>query len=302
MGLHRQDLIDDEALPGRTRFGVGKQLPLRADAEEPVQKPAVAHVRLGRLDLPLAQVGVPRLELTDQVRVREQVEVVTHRLRPQAQRRRSIRGAPGLGVEVGDDGPETAQCRGRHSDAPLRQVALEDVLDELPPPRRAVGFVAAEIRPREASPAPQHVCRVGARLVESEPSHHDTLCPPGQTLGRLAQQIARCAAHYQEPGGGGRPVRQDPERGEQVGAALHLVDDDESLERPQRRHRLVKAGQTRRVFEVEVVDGVGSDEQARQGGLAALARPGQDHYRAAVECRLERSKEARPRDHASSLS
>ena len=54
---------------------------------------------------------------------------------------------------------------------------------------------------------------------------------------------------------------------------LHLVDDDDAGEVPERDELLVQPGQADGIFEVEVVGRVGGNQLPRQGGLAALPRP-----------------------------
>jgi hypothetical protein len=72
--LGGQDLLDDEAFPRGADLGVTQERLLGAQPEELVQEAAVAHVDLGRLDLTLGEVGVPRLELTDHQGVGQQIE------------------------------------------------------------------------------------------------------------------------------------------------------------------------------------------------------------------------------------
>ena len=59
------------------------------DAEQQVQQTAVTDIDLGRLDLALGEVGVPRLELADHECVAEQVQVASCGRFSHAQRCRS---------------------------------------------------------------------------------------------------------------------------------------------------------------------------------------------------------------------
>ena len=70
-----QDLFDGEALPRCADLGMAEDRLLARKPEELVQQAAVANVHLGRSHLPLAQIGMPRLELADHQRVGEKVEV-----------------------------------------------------------------------------------------------------------------------------------------------------------------------------------------------------------------------------------
>jgi hypothetical protein len=72
-----------------------------------------------------------------------------------------------------------------------------------------------------------------------------------QTLGALAEQLARGAAEHEEARGCAGPVSEDPERAEQLGGMLDLVDDDESSQVPQGEERLLEASEVLRLLEVE---------------------------------------------------
>lgn len=75
--------------------------------------------------------------------------------------------------------------------------------------------------------------------------------PTGERLRPLAQQLRRGAPEHEEPRRRGATVGQDAEHGEQVGAALHLVDHDEAGQVPQRDHRVAQAREDARILEVE---------------------------------------------------
>jgi hypothetical protein len=53
--------------------------------------------------------------------------------------------------------------------------------------------------------------------------------------------------------------------------------DIQTRQRRQRGHRLIQAGQARRVFQVEIVERILAQQLARQRGLAALPGTGEDH-------------------------
>jgi hypothetical protein len=61
----REDLFDDEALPGGADLRMAQHRLLVLEAQELVQEPAVPDVDPGRFDLTLLEVCVPGLELAD---------------------------------------------------------------------------------------------------------------------------------------------------------------------------------------------------------------------------------------------
>lgn len=121
------------------------ECPLVVDGEELVQQARVPDIELGRLDLSLLEIRVPRLELTDHLGVGQEIAVAATARRRHAERACGFRRIPDLGVEVGDQRPEPSQGRIRCSHAPLREIPLEQRLDELPPPREALGALAHQL-------------------------------------------------------------------------------------------------------------------------------------------------------------
>ena len=57
--LGPQYLLDDETLPGRSKFGMTQESFGRIDAEKVVQQAGVSDIHLGRFDLAFAQIGMP---------------------------------------------------------------------------------------------------------------------------------------------------------------------------------------------------------------------------------------------------
>ena len=60
-----QQLFEDEPLPGSTALRVPLERCGVLESKQSVEQARVAHLDLGHLDLPLAEVGVPRLQLAD---------------------------------------------------------------------------------------------------------------------------------------------------------------------------------------------------------------------------------------------
>jgi len=69
------DRFDDEAFPRRAYFGMAFQRSRVGDAKQRVQQPAVPDVDLRRLDLPLADVLVPALQLPHHEGCAQHVEI-----------------------------------------------------------------------------------------------------------------------------------------------------------------------------------------------------------------------------------
>lgn len=109
MRLGGHDLFNYEALPGRADLGMREQGLLGREPEELVQKTAVPHIHPGRLDLPLAQVGMPGLKLADHQRIGQQVEVAAAGGWVDPHRARRLGGVPHLAVVVRDHRPEAQQ-------------------------------------------------------------------------------------------------------------------------------------------------------------------------------------------------
>ena len=100
--------------------------------------------------------------------------------------------------------------------------------------------------------------------------------PPREALGALPEQSGRRAAEDEEARGRPRAIGEDPEDGEQVGPALHLVQHDQPAQRREAEHRALEAREIARVLEVEVGRAAARlpGELARERALARL--PGAD--------------------------
>ena len=98
--------------------------------------------------------------------------------------------------------------------------------------------------------------------------------PARQRFGPLAQEIGRGASEDQVASSCGRAVHQNPQHGEEVRPALHLVDDDEPVERAERKLRLLEASEIIGIFQVEARDRAGPAfrEHPGESRLPDLAR------------------------------
>ena len=238
-----------------------------------VQDAAVPQVDLRRLDLPLADVLVPGLELAHHEQSREQVEIAPHRRLGDAERARRLGRVPQLSVPVREHGPEAQQRGGGHRRAELRHVALEEGLHEITPPGEAVGIIAREIGPGKSSAQPVTLQARRAQFLGAEAADRHEFDAAGERFRGLAQQRRRRAAEHQKARGQGPAVGQHAQDGKQVRPALHLVEHDEAAKFRERLHRLGEGGDVGGILQIEVSGrAAAAGEGAGQGGLAALAR------------------------------
>ena len=278
-----QDLIQREALPRRTALRVPGERRRVGDAEQFMQQAGVAHVDLRCLDLAFAEVRMPGLQLAQKEGLRQPVEVTPHGAFVDAHRASGLSGVPRLAVVVGHHRPEPMHRRRGCADAELRQVALDDGSDELAPPDAACRIVGRRVRTREPAAPPEHGSVVDTGFVEREAAGLDHFDPARERLAALSQQRRRRAAQQQEARRIAGPVDQHAQHLEQIGRVLHLVDHDQAAQAAQRRHRLGELRLDLRVFEIEVVRRICSQQRPRQRRLADLARPDQGDRRAALQ-------------------
>jgi len=173
---------------------------------------------------------------------------------------------------VRQHGPEATKRRRGNAHADLWQVALQEGLDELLAPVGAVRLGARQKGGRKATTAPVTRQRLLPELVEAEAAHRDRLEPPRQRLGGLPKQGRRRAPQDQEARANGTAIGENAKDREQVRSALDLVDDDDTPQRLERRHRLLEAREGDRVLQVEIAGRIGRQDPLCCRGLAALAR------------------------------
>ena len=179
--------------------------------------------------------------------------------------------------------PKPPQRHRRDGKAELRNVPFEESLEKLAAPLEGIGLAARRVGQRESASQPVPVLRGGPEIGEAKAFQREGLQPAGQRFGGLAEQVWRGAAQNQETRRQGPAICQDAQQGEQLGAALDFVNDDQSLEWAQRGFRFGQPGQTGRGFEVEIVKGIRLDEFAGEGGFATLARAEKPHHPAAFQ-------------------
>jgi hypothetical protein len=104
-------------------------------------------------------------------------------------------------------------------------------------------------------------------------------------LGAPPRELGRGAAEQQEAAPRLRPVREHAQDREELGAALHLVEHDQTLEPLEGEHRLPEPGEVGRRLEVEALDRplLHRRELPRQGRLSHLSRAEERHDRVARE-------------------
>ena len=99
-----------------------------------MEQAAVAHIDLGGLDLPFAEVLKPRQQWAYHEDARHEVEVAPHSGLVHGEGAGQFGGVPRLAMIVGDHAPEPPERDGRNRDTQLRHVSFEERLDELLPP------------------------------------------------------------------------------------------------------------------------------------------------------------------------
>src|SRR5579884_727340 len=248
-----------------------------------MEEAAVAYVHLGCSDLTLGDVGEPRLELAHDQGVGQSVQIAAHGRLRYAQCTGQLGSVPGLRVIVGQHRPEAAQRGSGEPEAEVGQIPLQEGRDEIVPPGCRRVLVARQRGAWEASPQPQTVHLRRPEIRDAQATELDERDPPRQGLGRQPDKPRGGAAEDEEPSGLRLLVGQDPQHGEQVLAALSLVDDHRAAQARKAERWLPHPGQVPRVLQVEEIRGGRLDDYAGQGGLTGLERSGQQDDRHAPE-------------------
>jgi hypothetical protein len=188
---------------------------------------------------------------------------------------------------------------GGDSDTELRNIALKEGPNEAAAPPERGRVVGCQERPRKAAPAPQTILALGSNLAEIEAAQVDEPHPPREGLGGAFEQGRRGTAENQKSGLRLVPIDQYAQDFEQLRLALHLVDDDESIQRGEGAHRRRELADIERGFQVEEFAGrlIGA-QHMRQGGLSALSRPENGDARMAAEELSNTDDAMGPIDHA----
>ena len=115
-----------------------------------------------------------------------------------------------------------------------------------------------------------------ADLGEIEAPEIDEADPSRERLGHSPHEVGRRAPQHQDSRGRPRTIGEGPQRLEQPGVPLDLVDDDEAAERSQRELGLRQLPSCDRGLEVEEVhSAAAARDLPGEGRLAALPRPEQ---------------------------
>ena len=134
---------------------------------------------------------------------------------------------------VGEHRPEAAQRLRRDPRAEHRDVAFEIGADEILPPPLAGAIAAGKEAVREASAHPQALDLPLPHLERVERMHFEIAYASGQAFARLAQEIDRRRPEQQKPpcpaSLATTRVNQSTEYLEEIGKAVHLVEDDELI-------------------------------------------------------------------------
>ena len=133
--------------------------------------------------------------------------------------------------------------------------------------------VFSDERPRKTTAQPQPACRASPHLVEREAAELVEGDAAGERLGRLAEQLGSRAPQHEEASAA-RLVGQYAQGREQLGAPLHLVDDNQAAKTAQGEHGVVEAREIGGILEVEVLRRPGplGEQLSRQRRLADLSR------------------------------
>ena len=276
---HVDDLAHHEALPRRADLWMRDHVLAAGEPKQRMQNARVADEDLGRAHLPLADVLVPRLQLSHHEDGRQQVQVAPHRGMGDAEGAPEFGAVPNLPVPMREHRPKPPQRRGRHRTAKLRHVPCEEGLDEAIPPTPAGGLRTRQVGEREAAAQPKAL-QVG-HLVQAQAIERVEPHAASKRLGRLLEQVRRRAAENQKPRRRTGPVRQHAKQRKDLRQALNLVEHHQAPQWPQLQPRIRQTRQIGRIFQVEPMRGPapGGRELPRQGRLAYLPRTEDRNHR-----------------------
>src|SRR5664279_2083480 len=174
------------------------QLILIANIEQLVQKTTVGKIDLGRLDLSLAQVLVPRLEHADHEGRNHVIEVAANGGVAHTERTRKLGAVPGLAVVVREHGPESAQDRRRHANAKLREITFKEVSHEVATPFEAGSIGGRQECAWKTTAQPKAVEKVETGLVQGESGQVMVGDTASQRFCALPKECRRGAAEHEE--------------------------------------------------------------------------------------------------------
>ena len=110
-GTHESHhFVQRKSFPGRSNLRVPFEIPLVMETEQRMEEAAVAHVQLGRLDLTLGEILVKRLQLTDEERGRQEIEISADGRVRHPEGTTELRRVPRLTMHVRHHRPEARQA------------------------------------------------------------------------------------------------------------------------------------------------------------------------------------------------
>src|SRR5882724_4330243 len=115
------------------------------ETHERMKEPRIPDIHLGSLDQALAQVFVPRRQLPNHEGAGQNIKVMLRSRMRRPQGRGYFRCVPGLSVVVGEHPPESSQRSRRNTDSPLGDIALEERLQKIFSPRKALRKTGGQI-------------------------------------------------------------------------------------------------------------------------------------------------------------
>jgi len=140
LGAVRRDSdqsLKDKALPGLANDRVTEQSFLIPNARQRVCDTAVAHIYLGRLDQPLADIPMPGRQTPNQQRVSSKIKITGDCFAIDGQTARQIGGIRNLNLVVRQHRPESPQRLSRYAGPELPDVALQTGANKIAPPEQA---------------------------------------------------------------------------------------------------------------------------------------------------------------------
>src|SRR5262249_15788155 len=131
-------------------------------------------------------------------------------------------------------------------------------------------FLAVNARGKTAA-QPEASLSMPADIAQAKALQKDGFQAAGQRFRRLTQELGRGAAQDQKSGRQRLAVGGNAQARKQFWTTLNFIDDNCALQRAQGGVRLRKPGDALRVFQIEIVQGVGRNKLVGQHGFATLS-------------------------------
>src|SRR5262245_16138315 len=110
------------------------------DMEQAMQQPGVRHIDLGGLDLSLGYILEPGLQLPQDQRMSEDIEIISDSGIGDAKGPCEFGGVPDLAVVMSQHGPEASQGDSIDGNSQLRYISFEERADESAQPFRTLSI------------------------------------------------------------------------------------------------------------------------------------------------------------------